>query len=224
MGGDDLGHDVPAESRPDLHQVRVLPHLQGGAVRREARAEPGGQPGRQAAPQGGGPHQHHAGPDGPDVVLHAVRVYIRPEITQLRIVVYGSLRHAVMPQLLRRFRDSAAHQHRLHPEPHRLRQLPGLADQLQAHRMQPPAADLRENQDILPLTLIHAFHPGFQPDDRPAGAVLHADPADPAGFVDIRLPFLHGDRPEGAALGAPAASGALSLQQRNLRHPLPLLR
>ena len=179
---------------------------------------------RKAAAQRSRAHEHNARLGVPDIVLHAGGIGVRPVIPQLGIIVYGDLAHAVMPQLLGIAAHALADKHRLDLEArHMGRKLARLANQLQPHRMQPAAADLGIDENVVPLGFIDRINLGFKLQNRLLRTALYADAADLAGRIELRLSACHINRTEGTIPLALSAARAFPFQNRNLCHASSLL-
>ena len=181
-GRHNLRHDVAAKGRADLNQVRILLHLQHGAVSRKAGPEPGRCPGRQGAPGIGGSHQHGGRFYLPDKILKHIGIGKHVKISQARMVIKEYPVRAVSQKRFRLFFHPASHYKDVNRMSNLFCQLPCLSQKFQCNRVDGLPVMLRINSNPPPFLFIHGCGRLFlHPPHNALRSLLYTQAAHPAG-------------------------------------------
>ena len=149
--GDDLRHDIAAESRADLYKIGVFIHLQHCAVGCKPRFQPRGHARGKLPADSRRADQDRRRTRLCDKCFKDGGIRFNGKMAQRGVVADIDLVRAVVKQLVGGLADAAAHQEDADRLPDDGGQFARLSDQLECHRMQHAVLMVGINGDAAPL-------------------------------------------------------------------------
>ena len=177
-----LRHDVAAECRANLDEIRVFLHVENRAVRRESRLEAGGDARRKLTANRGRANEDRRRLHLVDERFKCRRVRLDLEILKLGVVATEHLVHTIVPEFIDASLDVAANEYCIHRMVDFCREFLRLADKLKCNGVNCAFLMLDVDGDALPIVLV----------DRGLNFILDE-------LHDARRTFLHAQLTELAA-------------------------
>ena len=149
-----LRHDVAAERRANLDEIRVFLHVENRAVRREPRLEAGGDARRKLTADRGRTDEDRRRLHLVDERFKCRRVRLDLEILKLGVVATEHLVHTIVPEFIDASLDVAANEYCIHRMVDFCREFLRLADEFERDGVNRTFLMLDIDGNSLPIVLV----------------------------------------------------------------------